>query len=82
MKINKAISLRLLDLCNEKGISANKLAELSGLSYAVIKSIINCDSANLELSTIFKICCGLNISMSEFFNDDKFKSIGYDIFNS
>ncbi len=75
MKIGEAISKRLLDICDKKNISVNKLAKKINLSETTIGDIVNCESTNPKLLTLVKICDGLDISMSEFFNDDIFLNI-------
>lgn len=72
MKINDAIKSRILNLCTEKGITINELACLSQLRSTTIYSIIDGKSKNPSFSTIQKICRGLNISISDFFNDEIF----------
>ncbi len=76
--IAELTSKRILDLCQENNITINKLSTISGLTQSTVNSIINGKSQNPQLKTIFKICNGLNISVSEFFNCDYFKNIYFD----
>lgn len=73
MLISDAVSKRIIDLCNDKNISINKLAILSGITQSTLQSIICGKSKNPKLLTIIRICDSLNISLSEFFEDDLFK---------
>lgn len=75
MKISEAMSKKLLKLCNERNISVNKLAELSCLTQSTIQNIIDCNSNNPKMLTIVRVCDGLNISLSDFFNDELFLKI-------
>lgn len=75
MKINKAISTKLLNICKNKNISVNKLASISCLTQSTVENLVNCDSKNPKLLTVVRICDGLNISLAEFFNDDIFLEI-------
>ncbi len=75
MTISEAVSKRILNLCNNYNISINKLATISYLTQSTVQSLINGDSNNPKLLTITRICYGLNISLSDFFDDDLFKNL-------
>lgn len=75
MKIAEAISKRLLNICNERNTSINKLASISCLTQSAVENIISCNSRNPKILTIFRICDGLGISLKEFFDDDLFENI-------
>lgn len=79
MTISEAISKRIKNICKEKNISINKLATMSCLTQSTLQSIIDGSSNNPKLLTIFRICYGLNISISEFFDDDLFDNLDLDI---
>ena len=74
MKLENAITKRILDLCQERNITPNKLATLSGIPSATIRCIFYGRSKNTGLRTILDICQGLNITLYEFFDDPIFKS--------
>ena len=69
MDITAKIAARIVELCKEKGLTINKLADLSGLTQSTLDSIVNGKSRNPQVITIYKICEGLNISLAEFFMD-------------
>lgn len=75
MKINKAVSIKLLNICKERNISVNKLASICCLTQSTIENIVCCNFKNPKLLTIVRICEGLNISLSEFFDDEIFLNI-------
>lgn len=74
MKLELAITKRILDLCKERDITINKLATLSGLQAGTIRGITYGKSKNVGTRTILDICEALNISIYDFFNDEIFKS--------
>ena len=74
MKLEIAISKRILDLCKEKNITVNKLANLSGIPSATIRCIFYGRSKNTGLRTILDICQGLDITLYQFFDDPVFKT--------
>jgi transcriptional regulator with XRE-family HTH domain len=69
MDIAEAVAKRIEALCEERNISINKLATLSGLTQSTIDSILKGKSRNPRLSTIKKICSGLGISLKDFLDD-------------
>lgn len=75
MKIDKAISTKLLNICKNKNISVNKLASISCLTQSTVENLVNCNSKNPKLLTIVRICDGLNLTLTEFFDDDMFLNI-------
>ncbi|MCL1901010.1 MAG: helix-turn-helix transcriptional regulator [Firmicutes bacterium] len=75
MNAQSAIKKRIFDLITRKNISINKVANEAMLNPATINSILNGRGKRTEVSTIAKICYGLEISMFDFFNDEMFKSI-------
>ena len=75
MKISKAISIKILKICNEKKISINKFANICCLTQSTIQNIIDGKSNNPKLLTIIRICDGLGISISEFFDDAIFNNL-------
>lgn len=79
MTIVEAVALRILKLCNERGITPNKLSTISGMTQSTINNIINTGSKNPTISTIKKICDGLEITLSDFFDDDVFTSLEQEI---
>ena len=75
MKINEAISRKLLKICKEKKISVNKLDTICCIIQSKVKNLIECNSKNPKLLTIVRICDGLNMSLTEFFDDEIFSNI-------
>ena len=75
MKINEEIKRKINKILYENNISLNKLANLSCVTQSTIESIVTGDSKNPKLLTIVRICDGLNITLSEFFDDDIFNDI-------
>lgn len=79
LKISEAIKLRVLNLCKENNISLNRLAILGGQTQSTVQSLVDGKSKNAKILTIVRICDSLNISLSEFFNDELFKDIDIEI---
>lgn len=78
MKLEEAITKRIFDLCNERNITPNKLANLAGLPSATIRCIFYGRSKNPGTRTLLDICQALNITLFDFFNDPVFKTTELD----
>ena len=63
---------RLLDLCAERGITVNKLAQLSGVQPSTVKNILYGKSKNPGVVTLGLLCDGLGIGLSDFFGSGEF----------
>lgn len=79
MNITQATKERIEQLANEKGINFCKLATISGIPYTTIKSIIYNQSNNPGIATIKKICDGLQISITDFFDTEIFRNLEQEI---
>ncbi len=73
MKLEEAITKRIYALCDERGITPNKLADLAGMPAGSLKSIFYGKSKNPGSRTILDLCQALDITFYDFFNDDLFK---------
>ena len=72
MRTKEAVAKRILELCDERNIAVNKLANISGVSPTTIYSMLNEKSMNPGVVSIKKICDGLNITVREFFDTELF----------
>lgn len=70
-----AIVYKILSFCEENEISINKLAEKCDISQSTLQSIINFENKSIKIITLYKICCGMNITMQEFFKDSLFDNV-------
>ena len=72
MRTKEAVAQRILELCRERKIAVNALANISGVSPSTIYSMLNQKSQNPGVVSIKKICDGLEITVREFFNSPLF----------
>ena len=79
MNTVEAVKSRILQLCGERNITINKLADISGLPPSSVKNILYGKSQNPKLLIIKMICDGLGITLAEFFNTDEFKTLEQEI---
>ncbi len=79
MNTKNAVANRIIQLCNQKNIAINALANLSGISPSTLYSVLNEKSQNPGIVTIKKLCDGLDISLRDFFDADIFDDIEQEI---
>lgn len=79
MDTRKCVEQRIIELCQERNISFNKLSTLAAVSPSTIKSILNGASKNPGVVTIKKLCDGLDISLIEFFDTEDFRNLEQEI---
>ena len=79
MGIYNLVVERIRELCAERNITPNALSYLSGVSQSTVKSILNGESKNPGVVTIKKLCDGLEISIVEFFDTEKFRNLEQEI---
>ena len=72
MTVSEAVAERIIDLCDERNITINKLCTISAVTQSTVNDIINKRSKNPGVATVKKLCDGLSISVSEFFDSDIF----------
>ncbi len=75
MKLSEAISQKIKNICIEKNITPNKLANICCLTQSTVQKLVVGQSKNPKLLTIIRICEGLNMSLKEFFDDELFSKI-------
>lgn len=79
MCIKEAVIQRINELCAEKGLAVNKLANLSGITPSTVYSVFDSDRKDVGIVLIKKICDGLEISMNYFFNTEIFDSLDQEL---
>ena len=75
MTLKEAIAKRILELCEQKQITVNKLSMMCGMTQSTLNNIINTGSKRPQVDTIKKNCDGLGIGLGEFFSADSFKEV-------
>jgi len=68
MTIGSAVKERIIELCKERGITINKLGTMSGVTQSTINNIVSGRNNSTTISTIKKLCDGLNITIITFFD--------------
>lgn len=79
MNIGNATRLRIIELCCERNITLNKLSIISGITQSTLNNIISGRNNSTTISTIKKICDGLEITIQEFFSSEIFNDLEQEI---
>ncbi len=79
MLIKDAVVLRLQILCKERNIKYNELATRSGVTPSTVYSLMDINRRDLSIITLKKLCDGLDMTITDFFDDDIFKFMEQEI---
>lgn len=79
MTTREAVVQRIIELCDERGITINAIANISAIPPSTIKNIIYGVSKNPGVVTIKMICDGFDISLAEFFDSELFNGLEQEI---
>lgn len=74
-----AVRSRILELCRQRHITINRLATLSGVTQSTLNNIVSGRNHSATVSTIKKLCDGLDISLREFFDAPVFDDLEQEI---
>lgn len=79
MDLKDAIVERFLELCIEKKVKINELANLSGVTPSAAYSMMSKERRDISIRTIKKFCDGLEITLGEFFSTEIFDNLEQEI---
>lgn len=79
MTIGEAVRQRIVELCQERNISFNKLSSMSGVTQSTVNNIVSGRNNSATISTIKKLCDGLGITIDEFFHSELFVDLEQEI---
>lgn len=75
MNVKDAVVLHLQEICAENNITYNDLANRSGITPSTIYSMMDKSRRDISIITIKKICDGLEITLSDFFDSKIFDEL-------
>ena len=79
MTVGEAVRQRILQLCQERNVSINKLSAISGVTQSTVNNIVSGRNNSATVSTIKKLCDGLGITIDEFFHTELFAGLEQEI---
>ncbi len=80
MNISEAVAGRIIELCKEHDITVNKLANISGVTQSTVNDIVNHKAKNIGVVTIKKLCDGLDMTITDFFDTDTFRELEQELY--
>ena len=79
MTVKDAVVYRFQQICDQRGIKTNELANLSGVTPSTVYSMMDSRRRDLSIITIKKLCDGLDVSLGEFFSTPEFDALEQEI---
>lgn len=79
MTVGEAVRQRIIQLCQERDLSINKLSSISGVTQSTVNNIVSGRNNSATVSTIKKLCDGLGITIDEFFHTEIFATLEQEI---
>lgn len=79
MAVKDVVVQRFQTLCRERGIKANELATLAGVTPSTVYSMMDAQRRDVSIVTIKKLCDGLDISLGTFFSSPEFEALEQEI---
>ena len=79
MNVKDCVVFRFQQLCGERGIKLNELANLSGVTPSTVYSMTDPRRREISITTIKKLCDGLDITLGEFFSSAEFDQLEQEI---
>lgn len=79
MTAGTAVKERILQLCDDREISVNKLCTMSGVTQSTVNNLVNGRNNSITVATLKKLCDGLGITLKEFFSTPEFDALEQEI---
>ena len=79
MEVKYAVANRFKELCNERGIRYNELANIAGVTPSTVYSMMDTRRRDISVVTVKKLCDGLEITLGEFFSTPEFDALEQEI---
>lgn len=79
MSVKDTVVKRFRELCNERNIKLNELANISGVTPSTAYSMMDDSRRDVSIVTIKKFCDGLDITLGEFFSTPDFDNLEQEI---
>lgn len=79
MSVKDAVAQRIKGLCEQKGITPNSLANISGVTPSTVYSLLDPSRRKISVSTVKKLCDGLDMTLGEFFSAPEFDELEQEI---
>lgn len=79
MNVKDEVVNRFKQICNKRNIKANELATIAGVTPSTVYSMYDKTRRDVSVVTIKKLCDGLEITLSDFFDTKEFRELEQEI---
>ncbi len=79
MAVKDAVVQRFQEICSKRGIRANELANMAGVTPSTVYSMFSESRRDISILTIKKLCDGLDMTLGEFFSTPEFDALEQEI---
>lgn len=79
MNVKDCVVRRFVQICEERSITLNELANKSGVTPSTVYSMVDPRRREISINTIKKLCDGLEITLGEFFSTNEFNLLEQEI---
>lgn len=79
MSISVAVRERLNELLEERNLTINGLSIIAGVTQSTVNDFMKGISTNIGIVTLKKLIDGLDMTITEFFDTESFKSLEQEI---
>ncbi len=77
--VKNAVVHRFKEIMKNKNMTANELANISGVTPSTVYSMLSSERHDLSIVTIKRLCDGLDMSLGEFFSTKGFDELEQEI---
>jgi len=79
MGISAAVRRRLNELLRERNLTINGLSILAGVTQSTVNDFMTGVSTNIGIVTLKKLIDGLDMTITEFFDTEQFRTLDQEI---
>lgn len=79
MSVKEAVVQRFLEICSERKITPNELANRAGITPSSVYSMLDSRRKEVSVNLVKKLCDGLEITLGEFFGTQMFDELEQEI---
>ena len=79
MTVKDMVVYRFQQICDQRGMKTNELANISGVTPSTVYSMMDSTRRDLSIITIKKLCDGLDMTLGEFFSTPEFDNLEQEI---
>ena len=79
MTVKDAVANRFREICKERNIKPNELANRAGITPSSVYSMLDPKRREVSVNLVKKLCDGLDMTLGEFFSTPEFDDLEQEI---